>query len=94
MPDQVSTAANLLMDLEDAKTSVKFVLHDRDASFATAFDAVFQAAGARVVRSAIQGELHRSGPPVDPPWLVSEKPPVRGVLRLRGGVDGLPVGQE
>jgi hypothetical protein len=29
------------MDLEDAKTSVKFVLHDRDASFTTAFDAVF-----------------------------------------------------
>ena len=42
------------MDLEDAKTSVKFVLHDRDASFTTAFNAVFRAAGARVVRSAIQ----------------------------------------
>jgi hypothetical protein len=34
--------------------SVKFVLHDRDASFTAAFDAVFQAAGARVVRSAVQ----------------------------------------
>jgi transposase InsO family protein len=33
---------------------VKFVLHDRDASFTAAFDAVFQAAGARVVRTAIQ----------------------------------------
>jgi hypothetical protein len=42
------------MDLEDAGVSVKFVLHDRDASFTAAFDAVFQAAGARVVRSAIQ----------------------------------------
>ncbi len=50
----VQQARNLLMDLEDAKTSMKFVLHDRDASFTTAFDAVFQAAGARVVRSAIQ----------------------------------------
>jgi putative transposase len=50
----VQQARNLLMDLEDAKTSVKFVLHDRDASFTTAFNAVFQAAGARVVRSAIQ----------------------------------------
>ena len=37
----VQQARNLLMDLEDAKTSVKFVLHDRDASFTTAFDAVF-----------------------------------------------------
>jgi putative transposase len=50
----VQQARNLLTDLEDAKTSVKFVLHDRDASFTAAFDAVFQAAGARVVRSAIQ----------------------------------------
>jgi hypothetical protein len=41
------------MDLEDAETSVKFVLHDRDASFTTAFDAVFQAAGARVVSAPL-----------------------------------------
>ena len=42
------------MDLEDAGTRAKFVLHDRDASFTAAFDAVFQAAGARVVRCAVQ----------------------------------------
>ncbi len=50
----VQQARNLLMDLEDAGMGVKFVLHDRDASFTAAFDAVFQAAGARVVRSAVQ----------------------------------------
>jgi putative transposase len=50
----VQQARNMLMDLEDAGTSVKFVLHDRDASFTAAFDAVFQAAGVRIVRSAIQ----------------------------------------
>ena len=50
----VQQARNLLMDLDDAEMSVKFVLHDRDASFTAAFDAIFQAAGARVVRSAIQ----------------------------------------
>jgi putative transposase len=50
----VQQARNLLMDLEDSDTRVKSVLHDRDASFTAAFDAVFQAAGARVVRSAIQ----------------------------------------
>ena len=38
----VQPARNLLMDLEDAGMSVKFVLHDRDASFTAAFDAVFQ----------------------------------------------------
>ena len=42
------------MDTGDAGISVKFVLHDRDASFAAAFNAVFHAAGARVVRSATQ----------------------------------------
>ena len=47
-------ARNLLMDLEDAGTRVKFVLHDRDASFPLAFDAVFRAAGVRVIRSAVQ----------------------------------------
>jgi hypothetical protein len=37
----VQQARNLLMDLEDAGTQVKFVLHDRDTSFTAAFDAVF-----------------------------------------------------
>jgi putative transposase len=46
----VQQARNLLMDLDDAEMSVKFVLRDRDASFTAAFDAVFQSAGARVVR--------------------------------------------
>ena len=50
----VQQARNLLMDLDDAGMSVKFVLHDRDASFTAAFDAVFQGAGARVVRSAVR----------------------------------------
>ena len=39
----VQQARNLLMDLDDAGMSVKFVLHDRDASFTAAFDAVFRA---------------------------------------------------
>src|ERR1039458_5157088 len=50
----VQQARNLLMDLEDAGTRVKFVLHDRDASLTAAFDAVFRAAGVRVIRSAVQ----------------------------------------
>ena len=50
----VQQARNLLMDLEDAGARVKFVLHDLDASFTQAFDAVFQAVGMRVIRSAVQ----------------------------------------
>jgi transposase InsO family protein len=50
----VQQARNLLIDLGDAEVRAKFVLHDRDASFTQAFDAVFQAAGIRVIRSAVQ----------------------------------------
>ena len=50
----VRQARNLLMDLADVGTRVKFMIHDRDASFTTAFDEVFGAAGTRIVRSAIQ----------------------------------------
>ena len=42
------------MDMEDAGTRAKFVLHDRDASFTATFDSVFQTAGIRVIRSAVQ----------------------------------------
>jgi hypothetical protein len=52
----VQQARILLTDLEDAGTRAKFVLHDRDASFTAAFDAVFLAASVRVVRSAIQAQ--------------------------------------
>ena len=50
----VQQARNLLMDLGDAGARAKFVLHDRDASFTQASGAVFQAAGIRVIRSAVQ----------------------------------------
>ena len=50
----IQQARNLLIDLGDAGARAKFVLHDRDASFTQAFDAVFQAAGIRVIRSAVQ----------------------------------------
>ena len=50
----VQQARNLIMDLEDAGTRVKFVLHDRDASLTAEFDEAFRAAGARLIRSAVQ----------------------------------------
>src|ERR1022692_4264056 len=50
----VQQARNLLMDWEDAGTRAKFVLHDRDASFTATSGSVFQAAGIRVARSAVQ----------------------------------------
>jgi putative transposase len=43
----VQQARNLLMDLEDADTRVKFVLHDRDASFTATSGAVLRAGAPR-----------------------------------------------
>jgi hypothetical protein len=37
-----------------AGANVKFVLHDRDATFHEGFDAVFTAAGLRIVRSGVR----------------------------------------
>ena len=50
----VQQARNLVMDLEEAGTRVKFVIHDRDASFTVSFDEGFRAGGARIIRSAVQ----------------------------------------
>ena len=48
----IQQARNVLMDLEDAGAEVKFLIHDRDTIFTAGFDAVFEAAGIRVVRTA------------------------------------------
>jgi transposase InsO family protein len=47
-------ARNLLMDLEDQASRLKFVIRGRDTKFTAAFDAVFTAAGARIIRTPVQ----------------------------------------
>ncbi|HEX8933959.1 MAG TPA: hypothetical protein VF788_07165 [Pseudonocardiaceae bacterium] len=44
-------ARNLLMDLGERATSVKFLLRDRDSRFTRAFDAVFAADNIRILTS-------------------------------------------
>ena len=44
-------ARNLLMDLANRATTVKFLLRDRDSCFTKAFDAVFTADGIRILTS-------------------------------------------
>jgi putative transposase len=44
-------ARNLLMDLTDCVTTIKFLLWDRDCGFTEVFDAVFAAEGIRVLIS-------------------------------------------
>ena len=50
----VQQARNLTMTLADQRRRVRFIIHDRDAKFSAAFDAVFQAEGVRVVRTPFQ----------------------------------------
>jgi transposase InsO family protein len=50
----VQQARNLVLSLGERFEDIKFLLRDRGSNFTASFDAVFQAAGARVVRTAVQ----------------------------------------
>jgi len=49
-------ARNILVDLDDraGAQAIKFLIRDRDAKFTAAFDAVFTAIGARIIRTPVQ----------------------------------------
>ncbi len=47
-------ARNLAMSLGEGFEDIKFLLRDRGSNFTASFDAVFQAAGARILRAAVQ----------------------------------------
>jgi putative transposase len=47
-------ARNLLMELDDREQQVRFLLHDRDARFPRAFDALLATEGIKVIRTPVR----------------------------------------
>jgi putative transposase len=47
-------ARNLFMELDDHDRQVRFLIHDRDAKFPRAFDALLESDGIKVIRTPVQ----------------------------------------
>jgi putative transposase len=47
-------ARNLVMDLDDRADRFRFLIHDRDSKFTTAFDAVFTGADIRIINTPVR----------------------------------------
>jgi putative transposase len=50
----VQQARNLALTLDERFGDIRFLIRDRGSNFTSSFDAVFQATGARILRSAVQ----------------------------------------
>ena len=50
----VQQARNLALTLDQRFDNIRFLIRDRGSNFTTSFDAVFQATGARILRTAVQ----------------------------------------
>jgi putative transposase len=50
----VQQARNLALGLDERFAEIKFLIRDRGSNFPCAFDVVFQATGARILRTAVQ----------------------------------------
>jgi transposase InsO family protein len=50
----VQQARNLALTLDRRFEDIRFVIRDRGSNFTASFDAVFQATGARILRSAVR----------------------------------------
>jgi putative transposase len=50
----VQQARNLALTLGERLEDIKFLIRDRGSNFTCSFDAVFQAAGTRILRTAVR----------------------------------------
>jgi putative transposase len=55
----VQQARNLALSLGERFEDIRFLVRDRGSNFTAPFDAVFQANGARILRSAVQVPYER-----------------------------------
>jgi len=53
----VQQARNLALTLGEGFGDIRFLIRDRGSNFTASFDAVFQAAGTRILRTAVQARV-------------------------------------
>ena len=79
-------ARNVLMTLEDRVDAFKFVIRDRDTKFTAAFDAVFIAAGVRIIKAPVRAPRANA---IAERWIASarheclDRMPIAGERHLR-----------
>jgi putative transposase len=50
----IQQGRNFLLDLQDARATVRYLIRDRDSKFTATFDALFEAEGMQVINSAVR----------------------------------------
>ena len=96
----VQQSRNLALTLDQRFDNIRFLIRDRGSNFTTSFDAVFQATGARILRTAVQaprmnatcerlvGTLRREL--LDRVLILGEAPPAHRPDRIPGALQHGP----